>query len=122
MQAMAYPKRPLEQAVAGAIGMHSATRVATSINELGMGLYPNPSTGPTRISVNLPSSGQLNMSIYSASGQIVYAEWGKTYAQGTQEIYWDGKSNSGEDVKAGYYIVKVTAGSLNSVDKLILMK
>jgi flagellar hook assembly protein FlgD len=35
---------------------------------------------------------------------------------------WDGKTSSGEDVKAGYYFVKVTAGSLTSVDKLIMMK
>jgi hypothetical protein len=116
------PEKTLEQAAAGSVGMHSATRVATSVNELGLGIYPNPSTGPTRISVNLPSSSLLNMSIYSASGQIVYAEWGKTYAQGKVEIYWDGKSSSGEEVKAGYYFVKVTAGSLTSVDKLVLMK
>ena len=115
------PEKTLEQAAAGSIGMHSATRVEM-VNELSLGIYPNPSTGPARISVNLPSSGQLNMSIYNASGQIVYSEWGKTYAQGTQEIYWDGKNNAGEDVTSGYYIVKVSAGSLSSVDKIVVMK
>ncbi len=116
------PDKTLEAAAAGSVGMHSTTRVATSVSELGLGIYPNPSTGPTRISVDLPSSSQVNMSIYTASGQIVYAEWGKTYAQGNLEIYWDGKSTAGEEVKAGYYFVKVTAGSLTSVDKLVLVK
>jgi len=115
------PDKTLEAAAAGSVGMHSTTHVAT-VNELNLGIYPNPSSGPTRISITLPASAELSMSIYNASGQVVYAESGKTYSQGSQEIYWDGKSNSGEEVKSGYYFIKVSAGTLSSVDKLVLMK
>ncbi len=102
--------------------MHWTTNVPNTTNELRMGIYPNPSSGETMINVNLPSSAEVEMSIYNAAGQVVYMETGKTYSNGSQVIYWDGKSSSGEDVKAGYYFVKVTAGSLTSVDKLIMMK
>ena len=115
------PEKTLEQAAAGSVGMHSATNVA-SMNELSLGIYPNPSNGPTRITIDLPSSSAVELSIYNAAGQVVFAEYGKTYSQGNQVIHWDGKSNSGEDVKSGYYFIKVSAGSLNSVDKLVLMK
>ncbi|RLD92943.1 MAG: hypothetical protein DRJ29_10390 [Bacteroidetes bacterium] len=117
------PDKTLDEAVAGSVGMHQwATNVPNTTDELRMGIYPNPSGGETMINVNLPSSAEVEMSIYNATGQVVYMETGKTYSNGSQVIYWDGKSSSGEDVKAGYYFVKVTAGSLTSVDKLILMK
>jgi len=116
------PNKTLDEAVAGSKGMHWATNVPNATNELRMGIYPNPSSGETMISVNLPSSAEVEMSIYNAAGQVVYMESGKTYLNGSQVIYWDGKTSSGEDVKTGYYFVKVTAGSLTSVDKLIMMK
>lgn len=115
------PDKTLEEAAAGAIGMHSATSVDL-VNELELGVYPNPSNGPTRINITLPASSAVNLSIYNAAGQVVYAETGRTYSQGYQVINWDGKSNNGEEVKSGYYFVKVSAGSLTSVDKLVLMR
>lgn len=118
----AISNKTLEEAVAGAIGMHSATYVNEVIDELRMGIYPNPSSGETMINVTLPASSEVEMSIYNATGQVVYMESGKTYSNGSQVIDWNGKTNSGEDVKAGYYFIKVTAGSLTSVDKLIMMK
>ena len=115
------PEKTLEAAAAGAVGMHSATHVAP-INDLMLGIYPNPSSGPTRISVNLPANSKVDLSIYNASGQVVFAEYGKFYPQGQHVIHWDGKSISGSDVKPGYYFVKVSAGSLISIDKLVLMQ
>jgi len=115
------PEKTLEAAVAGAIGMHSATRIS-NFNELNLGLYPNPSSGPTRISVNVPSNDQVSISIYNAAGQVVYALTGVVYPQGTQVIYWDGKSNNGSDINPGYYFVKVSAGALSAADKLVIMR
>jgi len=114
-------EKTLEDAAAGAVGMHSATHVASQ-NELSLGMYPNPSSGETRIRINLPAASELKINIFNASGQIVYASSGKTYGQGNQDIYWDGKTNSGEEVNSGYYFVKVSAGTLSSVDKLVLIK
>ncbi|MEN8204349.1 MAG: FlgD immunoglobulin-like domain containing protein, partial [Bacteroidota bacterium] len=110
-----------EAAAAGAKGMHSASHIAP-VNALDMGIYPNPTTGPTRISVTLPANASVSMSIYNAAGQIVYSESGKIYSQGYQIINWDGKGNNGADVESGYYYVKVSAGTLTSVDKLVLMR
>ncbi|MEN8229830.1 MAG: FlgD immunoglobulin-like domain containing protein [Bacteroidota bacterium] len=116
------PDKTLEEAAAGAAGMHvDATRVAIS-NELNLGIYPNPSSGPTRISVDLPSAGQVGLSIYNASGQVVYELNRVVYPQGTQEIFWDGRSNNGSEVNPGYYFIKVSSGALTAVDKLVLMK
>lgn len=115
-------EKTLEAAAAGAVGMHvDATRVAIS-NELNMGIYPNPTTGATRISVNLPKNDKLSLRIYNAAGQVVYSISGANYPQGSQVIYWDGKSNNGAEITSGYYFVRVSAGSKTSVDKLVMMK
>jgi flagellar hook assembly protein FlgD len=111
----------LEAAALGALGMHRPASVAT-INDLNISIYPNPSSGATRISVNLPTEARLDMSIINSSGQVIYSTTGKIYPQGDQLIEWDGKSNSGADVQSGYYFVKITAGKYVSVDKLLLMR
>ncbi len=116
------PEKTLEAAAAGAIGMHVDNTSVNTENELMLGIYPNPTQGPTHIRVNLPVSSEVVLSIYNTSGQIVYAESGKVYSQGIHVLSWDGKSNTGESVNSGYYLIKVSAGSLISVDKLILMK
>jgi len=117
----AIPEKTLEAAAASAVGMHMATYVAP-VNDLKLGIYPNPSSGATRISVNIPGNAKLNLSIYNSSGQVVYAESDKAYSQGRQVINWDGKSSAGAEVESGYYFIKVSAGALTSVDKLVIMK
>lgn len=116
------PDKTLEEAVADAVGMHTDFTSVAPVNDLKVSIYPNPSSGPTRISVDLPANSRLDMSIYNTAGQVVYALTGKNFPQGNQVIYWDGKSNTGQNVIPGYYFVKISAGSLTSVDKLVLMK
>lgn len=115
------PDKTLDAAVAGAVGMHSAVFVENE-SELRLGVYPNPSKGAVQININLPATAVVEMRIFNSSGQMIYLESGRTYASGSQVIHWDGKSSSGEEVKDGYYFVKVKAGSLVSVDKLVILK
>jgi hypothetical protein len=115
------PDKTLAEAAAGAVRMHTPDGITSDIG-LKLGIYPNPSSGPTRISINLPANSRVDISIFNASGQVIYTETGKTYPQGNQVIYWDGKSNSGEDIESGYYFVKISAGNLSSVEKLLLMR
>jgi len=115
------PDKTLEAAAMGAKGMHGATFVPATTN-LMLGLYPNPSNGPVRISINLPVANMVSVNIFNTAGQVVYTLSGDVYPQGIQEINWDGKSNTGKDILPGYYFIKVSAGSLTSVDKLVLMR
>jgi len=114
--------KTLEDAVAGAAGMHLDRTNVESHNTLNLGIYPNPSSGTVMISVNLPAADKVDVSIYNTSGQVVYAKKGINYPQGPQVIHWDGKSNTGKDVTSGYYFVQISSGSQIAVDKLILMK
>ena len=117
----AIPNKTLEAAATGAVRMHTPDYIAP-VDDLKISIYPNPSNGATRISVNLPSDSEVNMSIINSTGQTIYSEIGKPYSQGSQIIHWDGKSSAGIDVPSGYYFVKISAGTFVSIDKLLLMR
>ncbi len=53
---------------------------------------------------------------------MVYAMNDTYKPAGNNVVTWNGASNVGQKIESGYYFVKVTAGSLTSVDKLVLMK
>ena len=86
-----------------------------------MSIYPNPTNGATNISVSLDKSEDVSINIFNASGQLVYSIADISKPAGNHLFYWDG-TNSGVSVNAGYYFVKVTAGTQTTVKKLVLMK
>jgi hypothetical protein len=115
------PNKTIEEAALAAAGMH----VESSVNELNLfnlGIYPNPSQGPIKISFTLINSKNINLSIFNASGQLVYSLTDGQRSAGNQIISWNGTSNTGVNVQSGYYFVKVSAGNQSSVQKLVLMK
>jgi hypothetical protein len=66
----------------------------------------DPSSGET-LRVTPPETGSAQMTVYSVDGQKVFDVSG---AQ-AQTIEWDGRTNSGDMVKNGVYIVNVHSGS-----------
>ena len=114
------PDKTLEEAAAQAAGMHDETSVAENFS-IAIGVYPNPMFGSTKISFTLPNAEVVELNIYNVSGQLVYSI-NENKSAGAQTISWNGQSNTGADMKSGYYFVKISAGNLSSVEKLILMK
>ena len=100
--------------------MHTESAVA-SINIFNLGLYPNPTQGPTKITFTLFNSSDVSLRIFSASGQLVY-ETSAFMSAGNQSLNWAGNSNRGNEIKSGYYFVKISAEDQISVQKLVLMK
>jgi len=115
------PDKTLEQAVAAAKDMHEPTFVAQH-NELEMNIYPNPTNGATKISFATDQMNDVSLKIFSISGQLVYNLENISNPSGNHMIYWDGLSNTGANVEAGYYFIKISAGTLTSTKKLVIMK
>lgn len=114
------PDKTLEEAVAAAKDMHETTSVFNP-ESIALGVYPNPSSGVTNISFDIRNSGPANIKIYNATGQLVY-KVERDFAAGNHVIRWDSESNTGAEVISGYYFIKVTSGTLSSVQKLVLVK
>lgn len=114
------PNKTLEEAAEQAAGMHDETSVVENFS-IAFGVYPNPTFGPTKINFTLPNAESVAINIFNASGQMVYAI-NENKSAGAHTISWNGQSNTGVEIKSGYYFVKVTAGNLSSVEKLVMIK
>jgi len=78
--------------------------------------YPNPFNAKTMISFDLPSANDVNIGIYSVTGQLVETISGR-YEAGSHSITWDASN-----VASGVYFYKVAAGSFSQTMKMTLLK
>lgn len=78
--------------------------------------YPNPFNAKTMISFNLPQANDVNVGIYSVTGQLVETITGH-YEAGSHSVNWDASN-----VASGIYFYKVTAGSFTQTMKMTLLK
>jgi hypothetical protein len=78
--------------------------------------YPNPFNAKTMISFDLPVANDVNVGIYSVTGQLVETISGR-YEAGSHSITWDASN-----VASGVYFYKVTSGSFSQTMKMTLLK
>lgn len=77
--------------------------------------YPNPFNGKTLIKFALPNESDVNINIYSVTGQLVETLKGH-FAAGEQSMIWDA------NVASGVYFAKVSAGSDSRTLRMTLLK
>jgi len=116
------PEKTLEAAALSAANMHVDATSVSQQAELSLGIYPNPSSGPTVITFTLARAENVSLSVFNTAGQMVYQLSDERRPAGSQLIQWNGTSNTGASMESGYYFVKLTAGNLTSVQKLVMMK
>jgi len=116
------PEKTLEAAALSAANMHTDATSVSKKAELSLGIYPNPSSGPTVITFTLARAEYVSLRVYNTSGQMVYQLRDERRPAGSQLMQWNGTSNTGAEMVSGYYFVKLTAGNLTSVQKLVMMK
>jgi len=84
--------------------------------------YPNPFNPTTTIEFSLPSSSDVDISIYNILGRKVNNLLNKNLSAGIHSIQWDGLNDNGKHVSTGIYFYKITAGSLSDTKKMVLLK
>ena len=118
----AIPDKTLEQAAAGAAGMHGGSVISEQNYAISLGVFPNPSRGLTNISFTLKNSGHVSIEIFNTSGQLVYNQKNEYYSAGEQVFHWDGTSNIGAIVGTGYYFISISTENKTATQKLLLIK
>ena len=83
---------------------------------------PNPFTGRTRLLVQLPAAGSIDLRIYDNSGRVV-----RTLARGftvpTHALFtWDGRNDEGSVVAPGIYFYRAQSGAAQAWGKVILSR
>jgi hypothetical protein len=78
--------------------------------------YPNPFNARTMINFDLPINSDVNISVYSITGQLVDNISGH-FEAGSHSVTWDASA-----VASGVYFYKVSAGDFSQTMKMTLLK
>ena len=89
--------------------------------------YPNPFKPETWIPFQLAQDSTVTAKIYDATGkQIRMIELGHlpagNYVESSKAIYWDGKTDTGEQVSSGTYFYQIEAGDYSETRKMVILK
>jgi len=89
--------------------------------------YPNPFNPETWIPFQLAQDSTVTAKIYDVTGkQIRMIELGYVpagnYVESSKAIYWDGKTEIGEQVSSGTYFYQLQAGVYTDTRKMVILK
>ena len=89
--------------------------------------YPNPFNPETWIPFQLAQVATVTAQIYDVTGkQIRMIQLGHVpagnYVESNRAIYWEGKTNTGEQVSSGTYFYQLKAGDYTETLKMVILK
>lgn len=88
----------------------------------GLQALPNPFPGSTRIRYQLPAESRVELTIYSATGQVVRSLGATTQGAGTHEVEWDGSDEQGQAMPRGTYFSALTVNGLRTSGTLVKLR
>ena len=89
--------------------------------------YPNPFNPATKIKYNLPTAGQVNLTVYNLMGQQIRSLVNALQSSGEHQVTWDAKNDAGNKAESGiyFYRIEISSGSgqrFVQTQKAIFMK
>lgn len=86
------------------------------------GIYPNPFNPMTTIDFFIPKAGLVSFTVYSVSGQKVYASNLMYIMGGHKQIRYNGKDSSDHMLSSGVYLFSLSFGKTTKPKKVLLMR
>ena len=83
---------------------------------------PNPFNPSTTIAFDLPGSMSAELNLYDSTGRKVRRLVGGLQEAGSHHAVWDGRDDSGREVRSGVYFAQLKAGGETKTRKLVLMR
>jgi len=84
-------------------------------------LYPNPFMDKTSLVYDLKEKQPIQISVYDVKGRLVKSERINSKA-GSNQWNWNGKDADKKAIPAGLYLIRLTAGNAQSVQKVIVLR
>lgn len=89
---------------------------------LSVTTYPNPFNPITRIAYTTIRDGYVSLGVYDAVGCLVKSLVNGNKISGEHTTTWEGRDNSGAEVSAGVYFIRLEAGRQVRTRKIVLLK
>jgi PKD repeat protein len=84
---------------------------------------PNPFNPMTTIYFELPEAANVRLQVFDISGRLVRNLLnGASMGAGRQDVVWNGKDDSGQQVAAGVYFYHMSTGSFSETKRMVLVK
>jgi len=84
--------------------------------------YPNPFNPSTTIQYAISSEQFVTLKIFNSIGQLIKTLVDENMNEGYHQVTWDATDNSGNKLSSGVYFYRLTTGTFNRVNKMLLMK
>ena len=81
-------------------------------------VHPNPVSGSARLTYSLASAGHVLLSVHDVAGREVGLLVNETQDAGTHEVPWEPARGN---LAAGFYVIRLEAGGVSDVRKVMLL-
>jgi hypothetical protein len=87
-----------------------------------LSVSPNPFNPSTGIAFTLPSSGDVSLTIFDATGRLVRTLESRSMESGSHRVVWDGRDDQDHAVASGVYFCHLTWNAESRTQRMILLK
>lgn len=84
--------------------------------------YPNPFNPTTRVNLQIPNAGEVEINIYDVLGRKVMFHTQNYSSPGTYTFHWNPRNVSGDALSTGTYIMMVTFNNKIQTQKITFLK
>ena len=116
-QARDAANRPIQL---GAVAVADAPRTPV---QSGLGaIYPNPVRDDATIEFRLPQAANVALDVFDLSGRHVARVVHGSQPAGVRLVRWSGRSDAGQKVAAGMYLVRMEAAGISQTRRILLVR
>lgn len=101
---------------------HDGEIETTLPSRLDLRNFPNPGTPGTTIAYSLPRAADVEIVVFSPSGERVRVLEKAHREAGRYRVSWDGRDGDGREVASGVYFYRLKAGSAEERRKLVIFR
>jgi hypothetical protein len=83
---------------------------------------PNPFNPTTRILYDLPTAGNVRVSVFNVIGQRVIDLVNEYQEAGSYNVVWSGTDDNGNSVASGMYFYRIKTDQFSDTKKMVLLK
>ncbi len=84
--------------------------------------YPNPFNPSTVINYSVPQTAEVKLRIYNLLGQRIRTLFDGLKQAGVYTTQWDGRDDTGQQVAAGIYFLRLESEHLTLSRKMLLVR